>query len=92
MIAWLYQMTFGQLDLWFWRRKIRGGMTASMPRVGIKATGSVINPGDPDWIPSPKFVPPPGWQLPAGWQFDPHLGWSRVVEYRNSQTADERLH
>jgi hypothetical protein len=79
----LYRLVFPQ--------KVGGGMAGTLPPVQIKMTGRVINPGDPDWIPSPTFVPPPNWPMPIGWQFDPHLGWSRVVEGRNSRTPAERL-
>ncbi len=71
---------------------LEGELGGTLPAITFKASGRVINPGDPDWIPSPKFVPPAGWKMPDGWQFDPHLGWSRVVELRNSKSPDERLH
>ena len=48
--------------------------------VGANIVGRVINPGDPDWIPSATFVPPPnwsGWAKVSGWRFDPTNGWRR---------------
>lgn len=42
--------------------------------------GRVVNPGDPDWVPSPSFIPPAGWMIPNGWGFAPHLGWFRTIE------------
>jgi hypothetical protein len=86
----LYKLTFGKLQ-GLWQEKVGGSIDARTPAIKARMSGRVINPGDPDWIPSPKFVPPAGWKMPDGWQFDPHLGWSRVVEFRNSRTPDERM-
>jgi hypothetical protein len=69
---------------WLFPAKAKGKIEAQAPKLRLVVTGRVTNPGDPDWIPSPKFVPPPDFKMPPGWQWDPEMGWRRVVERMNS--------